>query len=305
MIDEEKEVVSESIGEVNETVTPVEPTSEEPKKRKKSKARIIIEWVFTGVFTALFLFVAVGQVMGMIDKDANYGHTFTYNFGSFVIQTESMVNNEDESDSYPVGIAIITHKDDAKDIYEAYLRGEVLDLTFYDGYTGPVDKITTTAENVKYRTSATGYVITHRLFEVQINEDAKVGEGHYVFIVAGINKKMAEGMGAWGQYQAFTEKQLLGVVKVKSNVLGGFFGFISSPWGLLVFLLVPAFYLVVTSVLDIFKAIKEPDEENSSVSDNNSNDGSSNGSLEGLSDADKERLKREMLEEMMNRKGKK
>ncbi len=310
MLEEEKEVVSEEVpglsGQETEVAQEVKPTSEEPKKKKKSKVRIILEWTITGLFTALFLFVAIGQVMGMIDKDKNYGHTFTYNYGSFVIQTDSMVNVTDESDSYPIGIAIITHKDNPADIYNSYLQGNKIDMTFMDCYSGQADA----PQNHDYyeRTMNINQVITHRLQEIQYHPEKEEGSGRYIFIVAGINRA-SEHQSQFGQYQAFTEKELLGVVKIKSNVLGGFFGFISSPWGLLVFLLVPAFYLVITSVLDIFKAIKEPDEENSSTSDNNSNggnsSGSSGGSLDGLSEADKERLKREMLEEMMNRKGKK
>ena len=126
------------------------------------------------------------------------------------------------------------------------------------------------------------------------------GEGKYTFIVSGIN--VSEHQSQAGQYQAFTEKQLLGVVKINSVVLGGFYYFISTPWGLLVFLLVPAFYLVITSVLDIFKAMKEKEDEEEAVMAGNEPKNTPE-SLAELSKEDRERLKKEMLEEMLKKKG--
>ena len=60
--------------------------------------------------------------------------------------------------------------------------------------------------------------------------------------------------------------------------------------------------MVITSVLDIFKTMKEPDvevETKTETKEENKVD-----SLDGLSKEDRERLKQEMLEEMMNKKGK-
>ena len=91
---------------------------------------------------------------------------------------------------------------------------------------------------------------------------------------------------------------------MNSPLLGGTFRFITSPWGLLVFLLIPAFYLVITSVIDIFKAIKDPEEEGETSNGASANSSSSGDSpLAGLSDEDRERLKKEMLDELMNKKG--
>ena len=85
-------------------------------------------------------------------------------------------------------------------------------------------------------------------------------------------------------------------VVVNSPFLGGVFSFVSSVFGLLVLLLIPAFYLVVTSVIDIFKAYKEPEEEKESASKT-----SNNGPIQ-LSEEDKKRLKEQLLEEMLNKK---
>ena len=155
------------------------------------------------------------------------------------------------------------------------------------------------------RTSATGVPMTHRVQEIHINEALKKGEGKYTFITAGINTRSTN-MGykegdpdlTINQYQAFTEKELLGRVVVGSAFLGGVFSFVSSVWGLLILLLVPAFYLMITSVLDLFKAYKEPDENE--VEDKPKEEKPQGG--RELSEADKKRLKEELLKEMMNKK---
>ena len=58
--------------------------------------------------------------------------------------------------------------------------------------------------------------------------------------------------------------------------------------------------MVITSVLDIFKTMKEPDV----IVETETKEENKVDSLDGLSKEDRERLKQEMLEEMMNKKGK-
>ena len=305
-------------------------TEEQPKKtkKKKSKARTIVEWVLTGIFGALFLFFAVGQIMGMVNKKKYYGETLTYGYGTFVIRSSSM------APEYKVGTAIITHLDSPESIIKEFDKGNAVDMTIYSAYLqngltynyyeyrpDNIDvyyygrhivygeklegqevtqefHFTLEGHDPVYPTSETGTrVVTHRMIGYYIDGTRALGKGKYTFVLAGINPEGV--LASPGQYQLATENELLGVVKVNSNVLGGFFKFITSPWGLLIFLLVPAFYLVVTSVLDIFKAIKEPEEgevEEEKVKGSSS-------SIEGLSEKDKERLKKEMLEEMLNKKG--
>ena len=278
--------------EVNDVNNP-----EEEPKRKKSKVRKIIEWVVTVVFGVIFVFFAIAQVDGMIHKKENYNQNICFGYGSFVILTDSM------EPVYKVKTAIITHKEDADVIYHRYLtyledNTKTVDLTFMDIYNIPVaPKIET---SLNWQTDCTSKVMTHRLREVIVDESVKKGEGRYTFIVAGINDQGE--LSKKGQYQAFTEQQLLGQVVLNSAFIGGVFSFISTPWGLLVFLLVPAFYLVITSVIDIFRVMKDPEEETSGETPNGDNPKLA--SLEGLSQEDRERLKREMLEEMMNGKGK-
>lgn len=281
--------------------------SKEKVKKPKSKARKVFEWIFTGIFAALFIFFAGGQIDGMVHRKENYGQTLTYGYGYFVITTDSMLPE------YPIDTAIITKKVTADQIVKRFDNNEVVDITFIGRYY----RNNSTYDYDDYRPGNISYggidyklegkepvypnadiPITHRLIGYHIDESRELGKGRYTFVVAGINT--GGSYAKEGQYQLLTENELLGIVKVNSKTLGKMFKFITSPWGLLIFLLIPAFYLVITSVLDIFKAIKEPEEVEAQKKEETSKSGSA--SLEGISEEDKERLKREMLEEMINKK---
>ena len=270
-------------------------------KRPKSKARKIIEWVLTGLFLAFFGVIMVGQIDGMVHRKDHYGQQIRLGYATFVVQTTSM------EPEIKKGSAIVTYLYSAEEIYNKFNNGETVDLTFVDGYNVNNETTKPSAEgNEQYtfRTSVDPSIpITHRLIEVHYYPDVALGKGRYVFITAGINNGDKAGTDAEGrvnQYQAFSESQLLGQVVANSNFLGGFFKFIGSPFGLLALLMIPAFYLVITSVLDIFKAYKDPDEE--AVTEGGpSKEGSANGNKE-LSEEDKKRLKEELLKEMMNKK---
>ena len=277
----------------------VEVTQPSDKKEKvkkpKSKVRKIIGWILTGIFFVLFGFFAAGQIDGMIHKEENYGNTISFGFGSFVILTDSM------EPEYMTNSAIITYKESAESIYERYQKSLVdtsitIDMTFMDIYQIEVKPIIHT--ELYDQTTPTGQVMTHRLKEIIVDNTVEVGKGRYKYIVAGINTGAHKSQA--GQYQVFTEKEFLGVVQANSKVLGGFYQFISSPWGLLVFLLIPAMYLVITSIIDIFANLKDDEDE-----DGGSDGGNTPNSLDELSNKDKERLKKELLEEMLNQKGEK
>lgn len=268
---------------------------EKKEKKPKSKTRKIIEWILTGLFAIIFAFVAVGTVDGMIHKKQYYGQSIRLGWGSFIVQTDSM------KDQYPVGSAILTYRDSAESVYKKYQEGKTdIDITFFDieRVSGVKPTYPDFAGVEGEPTPPTQNPMTHRLREIQYHPEVEVGKGRYVFIVSGTNDQ--GNLSLKGQYQTFTEKHYLGVVKVKSTVLGGFFQFIGSVWGLLVLLLVPACYLIVTSVLDIFKAYNDVDEEAPAAI---GADGSSEQvDIDGLSAADRERLKQELLQEMLDKK---
>ena len=277
-----------------------EQVKEKRVKKPKSKARKIIEWVLTGIFLALFAFVLAGQIDGMVHKKDHYNQQLRFGYGTFVVKTDSM------EPKYMIGTALITYNEDADKIYERFQKGEEVDITFVDvyntnnEYTSPLNN-----PELTKRTDPTGVPMTHRVKEVHVNNNQEKGKGKYTFITAGINTrstnlgwKEGEPDIVINQYQAFTEKEILGRVTVNSAFLGGVFSFVGSPLGLLVLLLIPAFYLVVASVIDIFKAYKEPEPATEGAAGQPNNN---NGPVT-LSEADKKRLKEQLLEEMISKK---
>ena len=273
---------------------------EEKAKKPKSKTRKIVEWVLTGIFLAIFAVVGLAQIDGLVNKKNHYNQQIRFGFGTFVVQTDSM------EPEYKVKTAIITYLDDVDKIYQSYQEGKTIDATFFDAYLGNNEyTVPKNHPELTKRTGATQYPMTHRVQEIHVNTALKKGEGRYTFITAGINRRSVYLGWQEGdpdividQYQAFTEKELLGVVTVNSPFLGGVFGFVSSIWGLLILLLIPSFYLIITSVIDIFKAYKEPEE----VTEGAKPEGDTPKGEIALSEEDKKRLKEELLQEMINKK---
>ena len=273
---------------------------EKKEKKPKSKARKIVEWVLTGLFLVLFAIAGVAQIDGLVNKNKHYGQQIRLGYATFVVKTESM------EPKYMVDSAIITYLEDADKIYERYQNNEVVDVTFYDVYTAETEYTKPLNHpELTMRTNPAEYpIITHRVKEIHVNNALAKGEGKYTFIVAGINTGVGAATNANGeiyQYQVFTEKELLGRVVIGSAFLGGIFNFVSSIWGLLILLLIPSFYLIIVSVIDIFKAYKEPEEQTATANGASANNPSNS---KELSEEDKKRLKEELLQEMLgNKKG--
>ena len=274
---------------------------EKKEKKPKSKARKIIEWILTGLFLFLFAIAGIAQIDGLVNKNKHYGQQIRLGYATFVVKTESM------EPKYMVDSAIITYLEDADKIYERFQNKEEVDVTFYDCYTAETEYTKPLNHpELTMRTNPAEYpIITHRVKEIHVNNALAKGEGKYTFIVAGINTGVGAATNANGeiyQYQVFTEKELLGRVVIGSAFLGGVFNFVSSIWGLLILLLIPSFYLIIVSVIDIFKAYKEPEEQPAAA--NGAPIGSNPSAPAELSEEDKKRLKEELLQEMLgNKKG--
>ena len=366
--------------------TPAPNKSDKKLKKKKSKARSIIEWTLTGIFAALFVVFGAGQIDGMIHRNEHMGEMIRFGTSSYVVWTDSM------EPIYPVKSAIINYLDDEATIVnkfnasksELYMlddekpyfdganwltydldtdipsednkfiyynndishwnnphlvaysltdstvwpgiemqkidesiyrleikksfdrviftNGDYVDITFINNeyYHNNVFKDNNYPLNPLFRNNETVVpsslgvkpIMTHRVNEI------KNVDGVNYFITAGINpdkEDSAQSFNDKTQYQISTYNKILGVVKINSRFVGGFFYVISSAWGLLIFLLIPALYLAITSVIDILRALKDNEVEESNTSKEVN-------SLKELSKEDKERLKKEMLEEMLNNK---
>lgn len=310
MSEEESKPISEEA-----VATEVVEQPEGKKKKEKSKARKIVEWVLFGIFLVIFGVFAVGTIDGMVHKKENSNQTLRFGVGTFFILTDSMEPKYMKNDAiltYKEGInklisdlekqpGAIIAKDDAEEKIIALTEEHSLDMAFYnidtnvnpfniDYYFDEYDPHLSEYSEV----IVTGKMMTHRIREMHIYKNAKYGSGKYIFITSGINHKGLASLK--GQYQIVTEKQYVGIVKMDSLVLGHIFLFMSSIWGLLILLLIPAMYLIVTSGIDIFKTLKASEEAEETAPKQKVE------SIEGISGKDRERLKQELLDEMIAKK---
>ena len=251
------------------------------EKKPKSKARKIIDWVVTGVFVALITGVVVIQIINKTSKN------------QFVLGPQyQKVLTDSMSPVYKVNDIIVVEKTSAADLYvRVNEKHQDVDLSF------------------KWDIDGTEVSMTHRLQSVTYSEEIKFdpisGVGyHYTFVAHGINKtsEWCKGTGGYydctGQTQEFHEDAIIGRVTRKSHIMT----FATSIWGLLILLLVPCMYLIIASVLDIFKAVKDDDEVPAKGAVVGEASDKPKDPLAGLSEKEKEKLKKQMLDEMLGKK---
>lgn len=265
----------------------------EKTKKPKSKARKIIEWVLFGIFGFACAVVLAANISAMVNKKKNYGQSIRFGVGSFVILTNSMEPEINQNDF------ILTYKEDVSKFADRLEKNEKIDVTFFNIDVGLSSFVPDTEEFKHGDRVVTSRVMTHRLREVHIDESLEFGQGRYIFVASGINTGGESSKE--GQYQVFTESQYLGTVKSVNPAMGRFMNFLSSPIGLIVLLLIPAGYLIATSSIDIFKAVKAQEDEEATVSKAQVSQVDSD-RLSKISDSERERLKNELLEEMIKEK---
>ena len=243
-------------------------------KKPKSKARKIIEWILTGLFAVIFVFFGVMTIVGQVTKKDNFNVPRYGDYQVLEVLTDSM------SPKYKVKSAVFVKKIK----YEKFEVGD--DITFMWRINSSVGEMP----------------MTHQLLEIQTPEET--GTGHYRFVAHGINKNSKQCNGdCTGQTQVFDETKVLGKVVGHSVVIGAVFNFMTKPIGLLLLLLIPALYLIVTSVIDIVMAVKD-DEDDKVVIEGATSEVKTDDPLKGLSKEDIARLKEEMLNEMIEEKQK-
>lgn len=238
--------------------------------KKKSTWKKVLDWVVTVLFGGLIVFVGGIKIYQMVAKDP---YIFGYQFP--VVLTDSM------EDKYMVNDMIVIKKVNPNQIKV----GD--DISFYWNING------------------VEMSMTHRVKELTFYEDASLNEGyHYTFVTSGINKASTQCPDAYGnpgdctyQTQTFHEDRLIGKVVSNSKFLTFLYKGISSVWGLIIVILIPSFYLVITSVIDIFKNLDEKEEALE-----NAPNKTSNTALKDLDQKEIERLKKQLLEEMLKEK---
>lgn len=259
-----------------EVVTP----KKEKGKKKKPLWRKITDWVITGIFGTLAVLTAAFMIYTNVAGDGMIGD---YSFPC--VLTDSMVP------VYPVGTVLIVKKVDPASI-----------------------KV---GDDVMFKWEVNGKIMnmTHRIDQIDVIEQKQVGTGKYHYFAHGINThsefcKIGNDYGdCTYQHQEFTELLLVGKVIRTSQPLTYFYKFVQSKWGLIGLILIPCFYLMISSVIDLFKQIPDDDQ----VVQTTSSEGSGykfvsndpNNPLAGLSEEDIERLKKEMLDELTGKGGKK
>lgn len=276
------------------------------EKKPKSKKRKIIEWSITGFFMALVLVVA-----GFRIYQAATGNSSVFGTLCPVVLTDSM-----ETD-YMVGDVVIVKSATPEEIKERFDNGETIDLSFKWNIG------TVLQPNIQ--------IMTHRIIDVVYYANADENEDynykysdrdyaydnkgfHYTFVTHGINKTSNQGEDGQPvdcsiQLQFSTESELVGRVEKKSQFLRVANQAFSSVWTLVFLILIPGLYVTITSVIDLFKTLDDDDEQEkvvAEVSGDVKQDTSTNKNdpLAGMSEEDKERLKKEMLDELLGKKGK-
>ena len=274
---------------------PEQAVVEEPKEvKKKSKIRKIIDWVVTGLFGVILL-CSIGFTVYSKATEGTNKNAYIFDYLFPVVLTDSMAPD------YPVDSVLIIKKVNPANIKV----GD--DVMFYYDFGDGNGQIK----------------VTHRITEAKIVESS-TGTS-YRFVAHGINKESKfcgyynEETDTWiyndctGQLQYFSEAEVIGKVVGKSSLLGLFYKIVSSTWGLIVIILVPAFYLIITSVVDIFRKLPEDDDEPALATGGSSSGGTTqiktvtraDGSdpLAGLTPEEKEKLKKQLLEQMLKGKG--
>ena len=262
------------------------------ENKKKSKKRKIIEWSITGFFIALLVLVSGVKIYQKVSgNNAIFGSSYP------VVLTDSM------EDDYMVDDVLIVKSVNPSEVKERFDRGETVDISFYYNIGTPSNPYIA--------------MMTHRIIDVMYFEDTSQNQGyysktidgktystnewyepdnHYAFVTHGINTKSNQGPGGTiidltGNIQITSEEDFIGLVTGKSGFLTFTQKVFSSVWTLILLILVPALYIIISTIVDLAKALDDNEEK-----------APSNNVLSELSEKDKERLKKEMLEEMMKAK---
>lgn len=271
--------------------------------KKKNKVKKIFNWIIAGVFGSLLVALTI---FNLINKFTGDGFVFGSQYP--MVLTDSM------EPEYMVGDVLVINKiKNYDDLIDQYRLGD-------DGVEGSADDAssvvllgtTTLTEGAKidltfyYDIAGIGkeFSVTHRLSQVIIRDDVEVGNGKYIFTTHGINTNSEQcstnGGDCTGQKQTFDETKVIGKVQGVSPFLTVVYSAFTSIWGLLILILVPATYLIITSVIDIVKTMGEKEEiptegEGKNLPKDNS--------LKQLSPEDLERLKKELLNELLDKGG--
>ena len=274
------------------------------EKTRKNRVKKIINWIITGFFAVL---IGGLVVFNLVNKYSGNDYIFGAQYP--MVLTDSM------EPKYMVGDVLIIKKiDHFDDLIDQYRAGDDGILSTEDDaasvIVGDQETLTNGATidlTFNYDIAGTGkeYSVTHRLSQIVIYDNINEGEGKFSFTCHGINTDSEQcstsGGDCTNQTQVFNETKVIGEVKGVSPFLTFVYKVFTSIWGLLILILIPALYLIITSVIDIVSTLNKKEEEVPSQSTNEDLKGDV---LINLSDEDKERLKKDLLEELLEKEKK-
>ena len=274
------------------------------EKTRKNRVKKIINWIITGFFAAL---IGGLVIFNLVNKYSGNDYIFGAQYP--MVLTDSM------EPEYMVGDVLVIKKIDHFDtLVDQYRAGDDGILSTEDDATSVVIGDQETLTNgatidltFNYDIAGIGeeYSVTHRLSQIVIYNNTDEGEGKFSFTCHGINTDSEQcstnGGDCTTQTQTFNETKVIGEVRGVSTFLTFVYKIFTSVWGLLILILIPALYLIITSVIDIVNTLNGKEEKAPSPSiDQDLKDNA----LTNLSDEDKERLKKDLLEELLKKEKK-
>lgn len=248
---------------------------EEKEKKKKKSPMTYFRKVFDYVLIIFIAFIAVAEVVGLATRSSNYNVPSIFGYQFLVVETDSMAEDEFGNEVYPVGVGLICQKVDV-DTIEV---GD--DITFY--------------------WSSINSTITHRVYEIDTDDEGAVES----FLCHGINVN-AEQYDA-SQFQTVSPDLVLGKIVSKSYALGNFITAMQTPYVVILLIIIPAAFIAVSSVIDMINVKKMSEEEleekyGDGKDKKDKTQVDPNDPLAGMSEEEKEELKKQMIKEMLDSK---
>lgn len=237
-----------------------------PNKKKRPVSKILT--AILGGFIGLLL---IFQIIGTISSQSNYGVPSFFGYQTLIVLTDSMEPSIKVDDAIVIKkVALSTIKPSTS---IAAKDGDV--ITFYR--------------------RGDGLVVTHRVIEVI--ED----NGNYSFKALGDNLNAQTcpvgGCDPDVHYDYVDGKDVLGVMIGKSAFFGQVVNLATNPFVIASVVVIPLFYVFITSILDIVKHSKMKPEEFDAIDADDFEAIKRQEKLKLLIEFEKEKLRKEMLEQ--------
>jgi hypothetical protein len=282
--------------------------TKEPAKNQKGAWKIIskiLDWI-VGIFMVL---IAVIEFTAIFTKNSNYGVPTFFGYQISYVATPSMAVDKDGKEVYPVNDGIVVKKVD----YTTLSIGD--DITFYGYYYDPaaglvtvhriIDKQTDSNGKVFFVTQGTNPAVGN---QCQIIYQSSADSNYFTAYMNGTNGNYPYVASNGGSYSVTAMGVYMGKVVSSSKFLGWFYVTLKKPWALLLMIIIPCLVIAATSIGDIVKLKKTPDEkleEEYGQGGKEKTKPDPNNPLAGLSEEDKKKLKQEMIDQMIAEQQKK